>query len=85
MNFALTAESVGVVHDAHILFAIVARAQIVHTFLYFAHTGGAEAVSATGVLHRYAVIEGDVEDRFAFGCFNLGDLAVLLDKGDCWH
>lgn len=85
MHLALAAKPFRVIHDAHVFFAVVTGAQVLHTLLYLAHTRRTKAVTAAGVFHGDAVIECDMQNDLAIGGFHFGYLAVLLDKGDCGH
>ncbi len=58
--FRLTAESVRIINDAHVLFAVVARTQVLHTRFHFAHAGCTETIAAACMFHGNAVIEGDL-------------------------
>lgn len=82
MHLTLTTQAIRVFHNAHIFFAVVARAEVFHSFFHLAHAGGAEAVPAAGMLHGDPVIERDLEDDIALRGFYLGYLAVLLDEGN---
>lgn len=84
MDFALAAESIRVIRDAHVFFTLVTGAEALHALLDFAHAGGAKTIASARVLHGDTRIECDLENGVAFLRF-YDLLLAAYDKPDLGH